>query len=206
MRASTARWRAARRHRRADRGIARWAPVRRPARSSRTEILVRRGDAVSAPENPPEKRNRHAWRPSADPTRRVGTYVEPADWNTLISAPRSGHRHPQPFEVAMGSSRRGRSRHQKLRAIQGFRRRKLDPAKHSRSRCSAPAASVAKRPALCCCARFYGGLSPQGRHPEISGRRAGNREPLARRMLRLRRPRRARARLVAGTPNGAIAQ
>src|SRR3984957_19629376 len=29
------------------------------------------------------------------------------------------------------------------------------------------------------------GLSPQGRNPEISGRRAANREPLARRMLRV---------------------
>ena len=37
-------------------------PVRRPARQSRTEILASRGDAVSAPESPAEKGDRHARR------------------------------------------------------------------------------------------------------------------------------------------------
>ena len=42
---------------------------------------------------------------------------------------------------------------------------------------------------LCPLARDFRGLSSQGRHPEISGNRAGRAEPVARRVLRLRRAR-----------------
>jgi UPF0176 protein len=61
---------------------------------------------------------------AADPTRQVGTYVEPSDWNELIAAPDTlviDTRNA--FEVAMGTFE---------------------------SRCSAPAASGARRPAPIC--------------------------------------------------------
>ena len=70
--------------------------------------------------------------PTADPTRRVGTYVDPADWNALISAPdmlvidtRNA------FEVAMGSFTGAvdpgiRS----FGEFKDFAARHLDPARH----------------------------------------------------------------------------
>ena len=63
-----------------------------------------RRDAVSAAEGPAEEGNRHAGRYAVDPTRQVGTYVEPADWNALIAAPDTlviDTRNA--FEVAMGT-------------------------------------------------------------------------------------------------------
>ena len=72
--------------------------------------------------------------PAADPTRQVGTYVDPADWNALISAPdvllldtRNA------FEVAMGTFEGAvdpaiRSFGQ----FKDFAAARLDPAKHKR--------------------------------------------------------------------------
>jgi UPF0176 protein len=70
--------------------------------------------------------------PEADPTRRVGTYVDPADWNALISASdtlvidtRNG------FEVAMGTFEGAVD--PGIRSFGQFREfaaRHLDPAKH----------------------------------------------------------------------------
>ncbi|MBR1267482.1 rhodanese-related sulfurtransferase [Bradyrhizobium sp. AUGA SZCCT0222] len=68
----------------------------------------------------------------ADPTRQVGTYVEPADWNALISAPDTlviDTRNA--FEVAMGTFEGAvdpgiRSFGQ----FKDFAARQLDPAKH----------------------------------------------------------------------------
>src|SRR4051794_21861179 len=69
---------------------------------------------------------------SADPTRQVGTYVDPADWNTLISAPgmlvidtRNA------FEVAMGSFADAVDPGIKsFGQFKDFAARHLDPAKH----------------------------------------------------------------------------
>ena len=69
---------------------------------------------------------------AVDPTRRVGTYVEPADWNELISAPDTlviDTRNA--FEVAMGTFEGAidpgiRSFGQ----FKNFAAEKLDPAKH----------------------------------------------------------------------------
>jgi UPF0176 protein len=68
----------------------------------------------------------------ADPTRQVGIYVEPADWNALISSPdtlvidtRNG------FEVAMGTFEGALD--PKIASFGEFREfaaQKLDPAKH----------------------------------------------------------------------------
>ncbi len=108
-----------------------------------------------------------------DPTRQVGIYVDPAGWNALIaSADTLVIDTRNAFEVAMGT-------------FPGA----VDPGIQRGQRLSARA-------------WFCRGLSPQGRHPQISRGRSGSREPLARRMFCLRRPRRARPRL-AGAPDGA---
>ena len=71
---------------------------------------------------------------AVDPTRQVGTYVEPADWNELIAAPDTlviDTRNA--FEVAMGTFEGAvdpgiRSFGQ----FKDFAARQLDPAKHRR--------------------------------------------------------------------------
>ncbi len=70
--------------------------------------------------------------PDADPTRRVGTYVRPQDWNALIQDPevlvidtRNG------FEVAMGSFAGAVDpQTRSFGDFPGFARRALDPARH----------------------------------------------------------------------------
>jgi UPF0176 protein len=71
---------------------------------------------------------------SADPTRQVGTYVEPADWNALVEAPDTlviDTRNA--FEVALGTFEGaldpGLTRFGQFR---DFAARHLDPAKHQR--------------------------------------------------------------------------
>ena len=129
--------------------------------------------------------------------------IPPARWHLCRSRgveradrrPRhAGDRHAQRVRSGDGDvRRRDRSR---IRASDSSRispPAQLDPPSIARSRCSAPAASAARRQAPTCSRRNWRGLSPQGRHPEISGRDAARREPLARRMLRFRRARRARS-------------
>jgi UPF0176 protein len=71
---------------------------------------------------------------SADPTRRVGTYVDPADWNALIAAPDTlviDTRNE--FEVAMGSFAGAIDPGIKsFGQFRDFAAQKLDPAKHRR--------------------------------------------------------------------------
>ena len=70
----------------------------------------------------------------ADPTRQVGTYVEPADWNALIAAPDTlviDTRNA--FEVAMGTFEGAVD--PGIRSFGQFREfaaRRLDPAKHQK--------------------------------------------------------------------------
>lgn len=68
----------------------------------------------------------------ADPTRQVGTYVEPADWNALISAPDTlviDTRNA--FEVAMGTFEGAVDPGIKsFGQFKDFAARHLDPAKH----------------------------------------------------------------------------
>jgi len=86
------------------------------------------------------------------------------------------------FEVAMGSfERRGRSRHPEFRPVQGICRAPPRSGKtpedcdvlHRRH-------PLRKASGLSAGPRICRGLSPQGRYPQISGRRAGGTEPLAR--------------------------
>src|ERR1700720_979481 len=71
---------------------------------------------------------------TADPTRQVGIYVEPADWNALIAAPDTlviDTRNA--FEVALGTFEGALDPGIKsFRQFKEFAARKLDPAKHRR--------------------------------------------------------------------------
>ncbi len=93
---------------------------------------------------------------AGDPASRVGTYVEPADWNALIARPGDAcDRHPQRLRGGDGQlRRRGRSEAHALRRISGLRRaRTRSRAGTARWRCSAPAASAARRRAPICSRR-----------------------------------------------------
>ena len=90
---------------------------------------------------------------SADPTRQVGIYVEPADWNALIADPDTlviDTRNA--FEVAMGTFEGAVDPGiASFGQFKEFRRaRSSIRAKHGGSRCSAPAASAARRRAPIC--------------------------------------------------------
>jgi predicted sulfurtransferase len=133
-----------------------------------------------------------------DPAKAVGVYVDPADWNDLIGAPdmlvidtRNA------FEVAMGSFAGAVDP-----GIESFGQFK-DFAARARSTETPEDCDVLHRrhplrkgQLVPIVAGLCRGLSPQGRHPEISGSRAGEREPLARRMLCVRPTGRARPRLA----------
>src|SRR6202171_6077769 len=125
----------------------------------------------------------------ADPTQRVGTYVDASDWNELIAAPDTlviDTRNA--FEVAMGTFEGAvdpgiRSFGQ----FKEFAARHLDPAKHQKIDVLHRRYQMRKSQRLSAGARICRGLSPQGRHPQIPGRRAGAPKPLARRMFCVRR-------------------
>ena len=90
--------------RRAGRGIARRRAVRRPARQSRTEILLARPRCRLRRLKIRLKKEIVTLGDSkTDPTKAVGVYVDAADWNDLIAAPDTlviDTRNA--FEVAMG--------------------------------------------------------------------------------------------------------
>ena len=123
---------------------------------------------------------------SADPTRQVGIYVEPADWNALIATPDTlviDTRNA--FEVAMGTFPGAVDPGIKsFGQFREFAARHLDPAKHRKvAMFCTGGIRCEKASAWSVVARLRRGLSPQGRNLEVSGRRAGSRKPLARRML-----------------------
>ncbi|MGJ5198124.1 rhodanese-related sulfurtransferase [Bradyrhizobium sp. HKCCYLRH1030] len=72
--------------------------------------------------------------PAADPTRQVGTYVNPADWNALIAAPDTVVLDTRnAFEVAMGTFEGAVDPGlQSFGQFKDFAERALDPAKHKR--------------------------------------------------------------------------
>jgi UPF0176 protein len=86
-----------------------------------------------------------------DPTRQAGIYVDPADWNALIAAADTlviDARNA--FEIAMGTFEGALDPGiDSFGQFKDFVGRHLDPAT-ARSRCSAPAAFAAKRPAPIC--------------------------------------------------------
>ena len=140
--------------------------------------------------------------PAVDPTRQVGTYVDPADWNALIAAPDTlviDTRNA--FEVAMGTFEGAvdpgiRSFGQ----FKDFAAQQLDPAKHRKIamfctggiRCEKASAYLLAR-GFAEVYHLKGGILRYLEGvPEA-------REPLARRMFRVRRTRRARPRLAGAT-------
>ena len=124
-----------------------------------------------------------------DPTRQVGIYVDPADWNELIATPDTlliDTRNA--FEVAMGTfSGAIDPGIESFGQFREFVARHLDPLKHRKVamfctggiRCEKASSYLLSH-------GFFRGLSSQGRNPEVSGGRAGRGEPLARRMFRFR--------------------
>ncbi|MGJ4884921.1 rhodanese-related sulfurtransferase [Bradyrhizobium sp. HKCCYLRH1065] len=72
--------------------------------------------------------------PAADPTRQVGTYVNPADWNALIAAPDTVVLDTRnAFEVAMGTFEGAVDPGlQSFGQFKDFAERALDPARHKR--------------------------------------------------------------------------
>ena len=89
---------------------------------------------------------------AADPTRRVGTYVDPADWNDLIADPDTLVLDTRnAFEVAMGTFEGAVDPGIKsFGQFKEFAARNSTPQGIAGSRCSAPAASAAKKPAPIC--------------------------------------------------------
>src|SRR6202035_4239217 len=87
-----------------------------------------------------------------DPTQQVGIYVDPADWNDLIAAPDTlliDTRNA--FEVAMVHLRAlSIPASRALGSSRNLPRAISTPRSTAKSRCSAPAASAAKRPAPIC--------------------------------------------------------
>jgi hypothetical protein len=136
-----------------------------------------------------------------DPAANAGTYVEPADWNALIArddvvvidtrnAYEDGHRHVR------GRDRSGDRQLQRLPGLVPRLPRHLEPGRpaaqggdvlHRRH----PLREVDGLPQE---RGDRGRLPPQGRHPELSGDRAGRPEPVAWRVLRVRRARLGRPR------------
>ena len=139
---------------------------------------------------------------TADPTRQVGTYVEPSDWNELIAAPDTlviDTRNA--FEVAMGTFEGAIDPGIKsFGQFKEFAAEKLDPARH-------------KKIAMFCtggirCEKASAYLLAQGFN-EVYHLKGGilrylegvpeAREPLARRMFRIRRTGGAGPRTAAAT-------
>ena len=182
------------------------ASVRRPARQSRAEILASLGDAVSAAENPAEKGDRHPRRCRGRSDAAGRHLCRPRRLERADREPRhAGDRHPQCIRGRDGHVR-GRASIPASRAsaqFKDFAARHLDPAKHRRIamfctggiRCEKASAYLLSR-GFAEVYHLKGGILRYLEDvPEA-------REPLARRMFRVRRTRRARPR-IARTRDGA---
>ena len=139
---------------------------------------------------------------AVDPTRQVGTYVEPSDWNALIAAPDTlviDTRNA--FEVAMGTFEGAVDPGiKRFGQFKQFAAQQLDPAKHRKIAMFCTGGIRCEKASAYLLAQWlHRGLPPQGRHPPLSRRRAGKRKPLARRMFRIRRTGGAGPRAAAAT-------
>ena len=111
---------------------------------------------------------------TADPTQKVGTYVEPSDWNALIAAPDTlviDTRNA--FEVAMGTFEGAVDPGIKsFGQFKDFAARHLDPARHRKIAMFCTGGIRCEKASAYLLARGISrGLPPQGRHIEISRRR-----------------------------------
>src|SRR5437763_8685542 len=121
----------------------------------------------------------------ADPTRQVGRYVEPAQWNDLLASTDTlliDTRNA--FEVAMGTFAGAIDPGIKsFGQFKDFAARHLDPSNPESGNVLHRRNPMRKGQQLLAIARFCRSLSPQGRHPQLSGTRRENGEPVERRML-----------------------
>ena len=113
----------------------------------------------------------------ADPTRQVGIYVDAADWNDLIAAPDTlviDTRNA--FEVAMGTF--AGAVDPGIKSFGQFKEFRRAPSRSGEASQDRDVLHrrhpLRKGQRLSAVARLCRGLSPQGRNPEISGRRAGS--------------------------------
>ena len=142
--------------------------------------------------------------PGLDPARRAGTRLDAAAWNALLDDPetivldtRNG------YEVALGSFRGAID--PQTASFRDFPAWLAAPTRSgspdARWRCSAPAASAARRPPpMRAPVGLDAGLPPRRRHPALFGGGRACGEPMAGRMLRVRRARLGRSR--AGSRRG----
>ena len=90
--------------------------------------------------------------PGVDPNKKVGTYVEPQDWNALISDPEVlliDTRND--YEVSIGTFEGAIDpKTTSFREFPDYIKAHFDPSKHKKVASSAPAASVARRPRATC--------------------------------------------------------
>ena len=124
--------------------------------------------------------------PAADPTRQVGIYVEPSDWNALIAAPDTlliDTRNA--FEVAMGTFAGAIDPGiGSFGQFRDFAARHLDPAKHRRIAMFCTGGIRCEKASSYLISRGFAEIYHlKGGILEISRRRAGTGEPLARRMF-----------------------
>jgi predicted sulfurtransferase len=135
--------------------------------------------------------------PGTDPTKIVGTYVDPHDWNDLISDPDTVVVDTRnDYEYAIGTFEKALDPHTRtFREFPDWVRRHDNELKGKKIamfctggiRCEKATAFVKTL-------GIRRRLSSQGRHPEISRGSARGRKPLAWRLFRLRRARRRRPR------------
>ncbi|MDR6355117.1 putative sulfurtransferase [Pseudomonas psychrotolerans] len=130
--------------------------------------------------------------PGVDPNQRVGTYVEPQDWNALVDDPEVlviDTRND--YEVGIGSFKGAIDPKTKsFRDFPAYIREHFDPAQHKKVamfctggiRCEKASSFMLQE-------GFPESVPSQGWHSQIPGRGAGGRVALGRRVLRLRQSR-----------------
>ena len=126
--------------------------------------------------------------PGVDPNRRVGTYVEPRDWNALVDDPEVlviDTRND--YEVGIGSFKGAIDPKTKsFRDFPAYIREHFDPQQHKKV---AMFCTGGIRVELHAAGGLSRGLPPQGRYPQVPRRGARGRVALGGRVLRLRQPR-----------------
>lgn len=123
--------------------------------------------------------------PDIDPNKVVGTYLSPEEWNEVISDPETVVIDTRnDYEIKIGTFKRDQSAHRSLPRIPGLCAEKFRPCQAQESRDVLhwwhplrKSIGLHERNGL------PRGLSPQRRYPEISGRYAGRKKPVARRLF-----------------------
>jgi UPF0176 protein len=122
--------------------------------------------------------------PEINPCDRVGTYVNPQDWNQLISDPEVTVIDTRNnFEVKIGTFEKAQNpQTESFRDFPEYVEQNLNPEKHKKV--------ALKSHSIHAPARIQRSLSPQRRHPQIPRRNPWRKKLMVRRMFRLRPTRR----------------